>query len=288
MLGRDIAQKYQANSFADLFTDFDSNLFATADLSFVNFEAPISSEATVPALAANNLRFIAPAVATKVLTNNHIKFAGLANNHTLTWGREVFNQTKGLIEAAGVTPVGRPDVVESTDIPDVTGRLPVTVIAVNYVDGDMPGVTDAIAAASARGRTVIVVPHWGVEYQAKHNATQESLARAYVAAGADLVIGGHPHVIQDVQLIDGIPVFYSLGNLVFDQYFSTATQRGLLIGVALTESEVQLTVRPVKEVKGRPSLLTGTEQTDILNDFCGYFSSVTDKDCASGVFTVSR
>ena len=288
MLGRDIAQKYQANSFAGLLSGLGESRFANATLSFVNFEAPISTDAAVPALAANNLRFIAPAVATKVLTDNSIKYAGLANNHTLTWGRSVLQQTIDLISQAGVTPVGLPDTVEATDLPDQTGQLPTTIIAINYVDGDMPGVTDAIKAASARGRTVIVVPHWGVEYQAQHNATQASLARSYVEAGADLVIGGHPHVTQDAEVVAGIPVIYSLGNLVFDQYFSTETQRGLLIGATITSEEIKLQIWPIKEAKGRPSLLTGEEQAAVWQDFCRYFATAKSSDSSTGTFVFNR
>jgi poly-gamma-glutamate synthesis protein (capsule biosynthesis protein) len=289
MLGRDIAQKYQANSFGTIWSNLGERTFWGVDFSYVNFEAPISTDRSVPTLAANNLRFIAPAVSTELLRNNHINYAGLANNHTKTWGVKILNQTEQLIKDAGVTPVGRPDEVVTTKLEAAPGRLATAVIAVNFVDGPMPGVTEAVQAATAAGDQVVVIPHWGVEYQTIHNREQEALAREWITAGADLIVGGHPHVVQDAQIINGVPVFYSLGNLIFDQYFSVETQRGLIVGAVLTEKAVEVTVVPLKEVKGRPELLRGEERTQRLEPFCTALSAGAAKaDCLRGVFLINK
>ena len=60
-------------------------------------------------------------------------------------------------------------------------------------------------------------PHWGVEYETRHSAQQESFARWLVSQGAHAIIGSHPHVVQDMQWIDGVPVYYSLGNALSNQ-----------------------------------------------------------------------
>ena len=76
----------------------------------------------------------------------------------------------------------------------------------------------AIERAKDAGADVIVaLPHWGVEYQFRHSPSQEELARWMIAQGVDLVIGSHPHVAQDIQVIDGKTVIYSLGNAVSNQ-----------------------------------------------------------------------
>ena len=76
-----------------------------------------------------------------------------------------------------------------------------------------------IADARARGaEVVIVIPHWGEEHQPQANEHQRSRARAIIDAGADAVIGGHPHVVQDYEIYRGKPILYSLGNFVFDGF----------------------------------------------------------------------
>ena len=75
---------------------------------------------------------------------------------------------------------------------------------------------------------VLVLPHWGTEYQLCHSASQEKDARWLIEHGADAIIGAHPHVVQDIQKIDGVPVFYSLGNAVSNMS-ATNTQMELMV-----------------------------------------------------------
>ena len=84
-----------------------------------------------------------------------------------------------------------------------------------------------IAAARAAGADVVVVmPHWGVEYTAPPYGTQQRLGRAAIDAGADMVIGDHPHWVGAMEVYKGKPIWYSLGNFVFDQTWSIPTRRG--------------------------------------------------------------
>jgi poly-gamma-glutamate synthesis protein (capsule biosynthesis protein) len=84
----------------------------------------------------------------------------------------------------------------------------------------------------------IVCPHWGTEYQLRHSTSQENTARMLVESGADAVIGSHPHVIQDYQEIDGVPVAYSLGNAVSN------------MSAANTQLELMATIRIVRQENG--------------------------------------
>ena len=86
----------------------------------------------------------------------------------------------------------------------------------------------AIAAAREVSDVVIAMPHWGPEDVAWPNWLQRGLAHELVAAGADLVVGNHTHVVQAVQEIDGVPVFYGLGNFVFDQGLPDHRQGAIL------------------------------------------------------------
>jgi poly-gamma-glutamate synthesis protein (capsule biosynthesis protein) len=85
---------------------------------------------------------------------------------------------------------------------------------------------------------LVVFPHWGEEYKKKPHVEQIRLARAWSDAGADVIIGAHPHVIQQITrrtTTDGraVPIFYSLGNFIFDQYFSFDTTHGIAVEIEL-------------------------------------------------------
>ncbi len=92
---------------------------------------------------------------------------------------------------------------------------------------------------------VVVVAHWGVEYAATNTPAQRREANEFVDAGADLVIGAHPHVVEPVETYRGKAIFYSLGNFMFDQNFSTATTEGLAVRVDFYEAKVAFTLTPL-------------------------------------------
>ena len=105
---------------------------------------------------------------------------------------------------------------------------------------------EAIAAALSKADScdfVLALPHWGTEYHLKHSQNQESDARWLIKHGADAIIGAHPHVIQDIQKINGIPVFYSVGNAVSNM---SATN---------TQMELMVTLRIVRYHNGNTKVL---------------------------------
>jgi len=89
--------------------------------------------------------------------------------------------------------------------------------------------SEAIAAARAQADVVIAMPHWGPEDDTLPDDNQMHYARLAVEAGADLVVGNHTHVIQAVEQIDGVQVFYGLGNFIFDQTWDRAHQQGVIL-----------------------------------------------------------
>jgi poly-gamma-glutamate capsule biosynthesis protein CapA/YwtB (metallophosphatase superfamily) len=94
---------------------------------------------------------------------------------------------------------------------------------------DLAALTRAIQALRTQVDVLIVLPHWGTQYTTRLVADQRTVARALVAAGADLVLGGHPHVVQGVELHRERLVAYSLGNFIFDMDFSRATREGVIL-----------------------------------------------------------
>ena len=144
----------------------------------------------------------------------------------------------------------------------------VSLIAVNALYGGASGVEDLIKQEKSINNLVIVLPHWGNEYQPTHSAAQEKLARVWVAAGADLIIGTHPHVIQDAQIINGKLVFYSLGNFIFDQMFSAETRTGLILSGVISASKLKIVLTPIISKKMKPEIMQGADKQKIIGRIC--------------------
>jgi poly-gamma-glutamate capsule biosynthesis protein CapA/YwtB (metallophosphatase superfamily) len=127
---------------------------------------------------------------------------------------------------------------------------------------DRPGIAWAdeeimvAAVADARREADIVIPymHWGQEQSAQAHARQRALARRLIAAGADAVVGTHPHLRQDTEIIDGKPVIYSLGNFVFDGFDGDAANTASLLWMDLGPQGVRdWRLQTVKiDPQGRP------------------------------------
>ncbi len=117
---------------------------------------------------------------------------------------------------------------------------------------------DIAAARAAGADVVIVMPHWGVEYHATATPLQQKLGRAAIDAGADMVIGNHPHWVGAMEVYKGKPIWYALGNLVFDQTWSIPTMEG--ITVELTFDGTRLV-----QARMRPHLILDKAQPNFLD-----------------------
>jgi poly-gamma-glutamate synthesis protein (capsule biosynthesis protein) len=183
------------------------------------------------------------------VATNHIKNCGLSN-----CGDQAFLDTLTHLKAAEVIPVGAGrDLPEALEPVVLTlkgvrfgfvslGEIESSTFAAEGVPGIAP-LTDenlraAIAAAREASDVVIAMPHWGPEYSSTPNYRQLAFAREAVDAGADLVVGNHTHVVQAWEMIDGVPVFYGLGNFVFDQNWSRETQQGVILTVTFQGTEI--------------------------------------------------
>ena len=142
---------------------------------------------------------------------------------------------------------------------------------------------------------LFVMPHWGIEYEReKPSAQQRQEAHALIDAGADVIIGAHPHVIQPIELYQDKPIFYSLGNFIFDQYFSQETMEGLAVGVTLIKEYTTTTaaffLRPIEITQKSQPALAGIERTEAIRSFNAVHSIVPEtlkEDISKGYFTVS-
>jgi len=178
----------------------------------------------------------------------------VANNHAGDWGRQALIETLDNLTQNNLTYVGggllaratEPVIFEKNGLKigflgfsDVgpSGLKP-TDEQIGILNVDADNFSTIISQATKKVDTLIVTIHWGDEYQTIHNRRQASLAHQAVDAGAKVVIGHHPHVIQDMEEYKNGYIAYSLGNFVFDQPFSTATMQGLALKLKINKDGV--------------------------------------------------
>ena len=204
-----------------------------ADFFVTNEEFPFSTRGT-PA-PDKQFTFRVHPEKVKLMQEMGIDLVTLANNHALDYGRDAMLDTIDTLDHAGIRHVGagknlaearKPDVVE------LNGRTFAFIGATRvYPEADWAAGTDSagmfsaydggaqlaeeVKAAKQQADYVIAYVHWGIEREETPNEVQKSIAHRLVDAGADLVVGAHPHVLQGLEYYQGVPIAYSLGNFVF-------------------------------------------------------------------------
>ncbi len=114
---------------------------------------------------------------------------------------------------------------------------------------------------------LVAMVHGGDEYQLTSNKAQKAFYRGLIDDGVKLVIAHHPHVVQEAEKYKGSMIFYSLGNFIFDQYFSKETQEGLTIKATFAHGAVSYELIPVKSIRSQPMLMTEKEKELFLKRF---------------------
>ncbi len=232
MLDRNVRNVINKIGFDEFFKDIQY-LVRSADISVVNLEGPFTTYPSITADRKNKtLQFtFDPALAPKLATFG-FDILGLANNHTLNFGRSGLEQTRRYIGNVGMIYYGEP--LNKDEISTVVTRNGIRIAFVgfhefNYVNFE--NVFAEIARLRPDVDVLIVTPHWGVEYQKEPTAKMTEWAQKFIDSGADMVIGTHPHIVGDVGVYKGKKIYYSLGNFVFDQYFSEDTMKGLAVSI---------------------------------------------------------
>lgn len=215
-----------------------------------NFESAMPEvHMPTPALA---MRFSVDPTLLPALKTAGYTHVSQANNHSFDYGYEGFGHGSAALIRAGIIPFGSGRTVgkESlTFINTEAGRIAVVGIHATDVIPARSTLKQVMTLASGDSDFQIIYIHWGTEYKLSHSPVQEELATALIAQGADLIVGHHPHVVQDIDVIDNVVVFYSLGNYVFDQYFNQDVEEGLVLALALSEKRPVVRLLPVSSHK---------------------------------------
>lgn len=227
---------------------------ADADIAFANLEG-------TAALSGRNVgsrfSFHMNPVSVEALRGTGFDVVSFANNHVGDWSREAFDETLGHLRSNGMLYAGAgmnyadAAAVRVIEVRGVkVGFLAATDVGPNWLKAtdtepgillaSDPSLPQIVANAKTQVDVLVVSFHWGNEYSPA-NARQEMLAHAAIDAGADIVVGAHPHVMQRVEEYKGKIIYYSLGNFIFDQYFSEHTMRGMVATVAINPETFALT-----------------------------------------------
>ena len=237
----------------DPFAGF-ARLFAGADIRIGNLECVVATTGS-PEDDKPNVFRVHPRALKYI--KRHFDAVGLANNHSGDYGHEAFAQMLGLLKHNKIGVYGGGMNLSEAHTPWIIERKGVRVAILGYnefqprsfeADTDRPGVAWSedsqvlrdIRAARTIHKADVVIPvmHWGWEDPIA-NDRQRQLARLMIDAGADAVIGGHPHQLQDTERYQGKPIFYSLGNFVFDGFPLPINYIGWALRMELDKTGVQ-------------------------------------------------
>ena len=238
MLGRGVAQAHAGGDWASALAYLAPEL-QQADFSLANLESPLTRRPLVR--PAYDLR--GPSGAAFALSAAGLRAVGLANNHSLDCGPGGVEDTRQALATAGVRAIGPTLQAESFDLSGY--RL--AVIALDDVSApvDPSAAGAAVRQAAMQADLVIVLAHWGMEYQAGPTPAQQALAKALASAGAGVIIGAHPHVLQPLAWLprpgraDRALVAYSLGNALFDQPAPPDAALGAMLRVDWSSSGIR-------------------------------------------------
>ncbi|NUM25054.1 MAG: AmmeMemoRadiSam system protein B [Candidatus Buchananbacteria bacterium] len=255
MLDRGVKTLIEQKGFEYILDDLVSNnFFADYDLVGANLEGAVTDGGQHYEPAKEFDFAFDPAVVAR-LSEYGFNFFNLANNHFNDQGQRGIAETKKNLAALGINFSGCPDATISacslTVIP--VKHKKIGLVGLNMAAGkiDSEKVREAISSATAETDWIIVNIHWGEEYDTAANKLQRQMAHELIDSGADVIIGHHPHVVQEVEVYKSKPIFYSLGNFIFDQYFSDFTQEGLAVSLNISKAGVEYTLHPFKAANGQ-------------------------------------
>lgn len=277
LLDRGVRKCIEKNGTDAIFSASIDSLFRTCKLVVGNLECPATK---IQQRVYKRFMFRAEPEWLQTLKKHGITHLNLANNHSIDQGREGLLDTKRNIEQAGMVAVGAGRNMQEAAAPVllaaqprrvylfVSQRLPLENFA--YLP-DRPCVSqESMDSLCARIRWlkeqepdcyVIVNVHWGWEHHMEPTLKQRQEAHRMVCTGADLIIGHHTHTLQTVETWQGTPIYYSLGNFIFD-LDNPINTRTCVVKVLMTKDSVTINALPVEIRQCVPYVLRSEDQEE--------------------------
>ncbi|MGC8944149.1 MAG: CapA family protein [Minisyncoccia bacterium] len=234
------------------------------DIVYANLEGPIIKDA--PSIKPFSFVFGFSPNIIYTLKKYNFNLLNIANNHITNYGKEGVLSTRLYLKENGIETLGDN---YKCDLSYSFKKNNFLFLGINLIPFNQNCVDELIntikTVKKEKNYFVIVTLHWGNEYQKKPNEYQRKIAHQLIDSGTDLIIGHHPHVIQPIELYHQKLIFYSLGNLVFDQFFSQDTQTSLLIGFEFTPQTQTYYLFPLKSTFGQLDYMSPEEELEFFN-----------------------
>jgi len=253
-----------------------------ADVFMLNNEFPFSTRGTPT--EGKTFTFRANPANVEMYELLGVDVVSLANNHAYDFGENALLDTFSTLEKAGIPYVGAGRNLDEARKPVyfIANGIKIAVVSATQIERNaVPDTKEAtatnagvlrcmdpaillevIAEAKENSDFVILYIHWGTESQAQTDWLQDKQAPIYAEAGVDLIIGDHPHCLQKLDFVSGVPVVYSLGNY----WFNSKTQNTCLVEVGIKKEGMEyLQFIPCIQENCRTRQLTGTEKDEVLN-----------------------
>lgn len=270
MLGRTVRNRMRASGNDLPFVNVAS-IFTDADAVVANLEGPITTldapDERVSPEQPFSMRFAFDPAAAHALHDAGITHVSLANNHVGDQGIEGKADTRTNLTAAGVEYFGAPwklDVGTVAHVRPEGHDVAFIGIDATIAPPNLPELSREIESFGTSTH-IVVMMHWGDEYQPVHNAFQETIAHVLIDAGVDAVVGSHPHVVQDIEVYNGAPIFYSLGNFIFDQYWNGDVTSGLALHITHDETGERYQLIPIDGNHAQPKLMEEPARQGLLD-----------------------
>lgn len=280
MLGRYVRVLMDENGLDYIFKKLEGPekmLLQGADVIFGNLEGPIRGQGTK---GGKSLVFSFNEDVAQLLKDFGFTMLSISNNHALDKGWDGRYTTIAALENADLGWCGHPKDADPASVYyGKTGESKYAFVCFQDITNKLDDKAAVTLIKSIRPNVdyLIVSIHWGIEYKNKPDySLQIQPAHDFIDAGADFIIGHHPHVVQPFEIYNGKIVFYSLGNFVFDQYWSPGTQEELAIGIVLDDFDEDDSFRtkvylfPMKSEKSQPRMMTEDEHGEWIEKFIGY------------------
>jgi len=208
-------------------------------------------------------------------------YFAIANNHITDQGESGLRQTRENLDKLGFSYSGCPDRTVGDCSMKIVERkgMKIAMLAFSNIFGrfDEKKITEKIKEAKKQSDLAVVNIHWGAEYQKRFSKSQQNLAHQMIDAGADVIIGHHPHVVQGAEIYKNKLIFYSLGNFIFDQFFSVETQTGLAVRFDISHNKLKAELKPFRGKQAKLRWLNDGEKKIWLDKFI----KISDKSVKS-------
>lgn len=281
-----VLNQYEQNGLSGILSNDLQEEFHTADITMVNQEFAFTNRGKKAEDKQYTFRVDPQNV--QVFKDMQIDVVALANNHTMDFGIEGLTDSFNTLKGAGIKYAGAGnnlDEARNINYFEVYGKKIAYLAASRVIPKPewnayktKPGMLttydpafllEDIKTAKSQSDFVVVYVHWGKERHDSPEEYQRNLAKQYIDAGADLIIGSHPHVLQGIEYYNGKPIIYSLGNFIF---YSSIKQTALLKVSLNEQNEAKIRLLPGKAENSRT---IGLDNDSDKNDFYKYMTNIS-------------